>query len=31
MARPKAFEVHNVFSWENKGDDKKIDKVPEKF
>ena len=28
---PKALEVYNVFCWENEGDDKKVDKILEKF
>ena len=31
MARSKALEVCNVFSWENKRDDKRVDKILEKF
>ena len=28
---PKALEVYNVFCWENEGDDKKVNKIIEKF
>ena len=31
MAVPKALEVYNAFTWENEGDDKKVNKILEKF
>ena len=31
VAGPKALEVYNAFTWENEGDDKKVNKILEKF
>ena len=31
MVRPEALEVYNTFTWESPGDEKKVDKILEKF
>ena len=31
VARPEALEVYNTFTWEDKGDKKKVNKILEKF
>ena len=31
VAGPKALEVYNAFTWENEGDNKKVNKILEKF